>query len=78
MFLRHILYYAEQGVDMLNRRISSGDYWVHHYQPQSKRASVLCEPIFTFQHRIQSYTHSRQGYSVMFTVFRDCKGGIFA
>jgi hypothetical protein len=36
--LQHLLLYADEGEDMLN---STGDEtWVHHYQPESKRASM--------------------------------------
>jgi hypothetical protein len=38
--LQHILGNAEEGEDMLNRIVIGDESWVHHYQPESKRASV--------------------------------------
>jgi hypothetical protein len=37
--LQHLLRYAD-GEDMLNGIITGDESWVHHYQPESKRASV--------------------------------------
>jgi hypothetical protein len=38
--LQHLLRYADEGEDMLNRIVTGDESWVHHYQPESKRASV--------------------------------------
>jgi hypothetical protein len=38
--LQHLLRYADEGEDMLNRIVTGNEPWVHHYQPESKRASV--------------------------------------
>jgi hypothetical protein len=40
LFLQHHLRYAEEGEDMLNRIVTEDESWVHHYQPESKRASL--------------------------------------
>jgi hypothetical protein len=39
-FLQHLLRYADEGEDMLNRIVTGDESWVHHYQPESKHASV--------------------------------------
>jgi hypothetical protein len=36
----NILQYADEGEDMLNRIVTGDESWVHHYQPESKRASM--------------------------------------
>jgi hypothetical protein len=38
--LQHLLWYADERVDMLNRIVNGDESWVHHYQPGSKRASM--------------------------------------
>jgi hypothetical protein len=40
--LQHLLRYADKGEDtsMLNGIITGDKSWVHHYQPESKRASM--------------------------------------
>jgi hypothetical protein len=37
--LQHVLKYADEGENMLNRIVTGDESWVHHYQPESKRAS---------------------------------------
>jgi hypothetical protein len=38
--LKHLLRYADDGEDMLNRIATGDESWVRHYQPESKCASV--------------------------------------
>jgi hypothetical protein len=38
--LQHLLCNADEGEDMFNRIVTIDESWVHHYQPESKRASV--------------------------------------
>jgi hypothetical protein len=38
--LHHLLLYAEEGEDVLNRIVTRDESYVHHYQPESHRASV--------------------------------------
>jgi hypothetical protein len=39
--LQHlILRYADEGEDMLNRIVTKDESWLHHYQPEAKRASM--------------------------------------
>jgi hypothetical protein len=48
--LQHLLRYADEGEDMLNR-IVADESWVHHYQPKSKRASMQTSQ-FTFNQKV--------------------------
>jgi hypothetical protein len=38
--LQHLLWHADEGEDMLNRIVTGDESWVHHYQPESKYASL--------------------------------------
>jgi hypothetical protein len=38
--LQHLLRYADEGEDMLNKIVTGEESWVHHYQPESKRTSM--------------------------------------
>jgi hypothetical protein len=38
--LQHLLRYADDGEDMLNRTVSGDESWKRHYQPETERASV--------------------------------------
>jgi hypothetical protein len=38
--LQHLLRYADEGEDTLNRIFTGDESWVHHYQIEPKRASV--------------------------------------
>jgi hypothetical protein len=38
--LQHLLWYVDKGADMLYRIVTGDKSWVHHYQPESKCASM--------------------------------------
>jgi histone-lysine N-methyltransferase SETMAR len=38
--LQHLLRYAGEGKDMLNRIVTDDESWVYHYQPESKHVSM--------------------------------------
>jgi hypothetical protein len=38
--LQHLLQYADEEEFMLSRIVTGEESWVHHYQPESKRASM--------------------------------------
>jgi hypothetical protein len=42
--LQHLLRYADEGEDMLNRIVTEDESWVHHYQLESKSASMHWKP----------------------------------
>jgi histone-lysine N-methyltransferase SETMAR len=40
LYLQYLLRYEDEGEDMLNRIVTGNKSWLHHYQPESKHASV--------------------------------------
>jgi hypothetical protein len=38
--MQHLLWYANEKEDMLNRIVTEDKSWVHHCQPESKHASM--------------------------------------
>jgi hypothetical protein len=76
LFLQHVLRYADEGEDMLNRIITGDESWVHHCQPESMRASL--------QWKHPSLPSSKKfkvmpsGGKVMFTMFWDSQGVLLA
>jgi hypothetical protein len=38
--LQHLLWYAAEKEDTLNRIFIGDESWVHHYQPESKHSSM--------------------------------------
>jgi hypothetical protein len=40
LFLQHLLQYKDEGEDMVNRIVAGVKSWMHHYQPESKHASM--------------------------------------
>jgi hypothetical protein len=38
--LQHLLQYADEGEDLLNRIVTGVESWVHHYQPETMCASM--------------------------------------
>jgi hypothetical protein len=38
--VQHLLWYADEGENMLNRIVIGHESRLHHYQPSSKRASM--------------------------------------
>jgi hypothetical protein len=61
--LQHILRYADEGDDMLNRVVTGDESWVHQYQPESKRSSVQWKPHFTSNQKLYGYAISWEGYA---------------
>jgi hypothetical protein len=38
--LQHLLLFADEGEDMINKTVTEKESWMHHYQPESKLASM--------------------------------------
>jgi hypothetical protein len=38
--LQHLLWYTDEGEDMLNRTVTGNELWVNHFQRESKHVSV--------------------------------------
>jgi hypothetical protein len=79
--LQHLLWYADEGKDMsmLNRIVTGDESWIHHYQPESRRASVQ------WKHRSSprlakkfKVTSTPSAGKVMLTVFWDSRGVLLA
>jgi hypothetical protein len=70
--LEHLLRYADEGEDMFNRIVTGDESWLHHYRPESKRASI--------QWKHPSSSSTKQVMSTpsagkfMLTVFWDSQG----
>jgi hypothetical protein len=76
--LWHLLRYADEGEDVLNRIVThTGDKsWVHHYQPESKHASVQWKHPSSPSTRKFKVTPSAG--RVMLTMFWDSHGVLLA
>jgi hypothetical protein len=61
--LQHLLQYADEGENMLNRIVAGDESWMHHYQPKSECASIQWK-----------HPSSPSAGKVMFTVFWDSQG----
>jgi hypothetical protein len=70
--LQHFLQHTEEGEDMLNSIVTGDESWVHHYQPESKRASVQGKHPSSPSSKKFKVTPSAG--KVMLTVFRDSQG----
>jgi transposase len=73
--LQHFLRHAD-GEDMLNRIVIEDKSWVHHYQPESKRASVQWAHPSSFSTRKYKVTPSDG--QVMLTVIWNSQGVLLA
>jgi hypothetical protein len=75
--LQHLLRYADEGEDMLNKIVTEDESWVHHYQSESKCASVQWKQItqFTFK---QKFKVTPSAGTVMLTLFWDSQGVLLA
>jgi hypothetical protein len=40
LYLQHLLRYADEGEDMLNRIVTGDESWLYHCQLESKHASM--------------------------------------
>jgi hypothetical protein len=66
---QHLLRYADEGEDMLNRIVAGDESWLHHYQPESKRASMQWKHLSSPSAKKCKVTPSAG--KVMLTVFWD-------
>jgi histone-lysine N-methyltransferase SETMAR len=77
--LRHLRLYADEGENMLNRIVTGDESWVHHYQPDSKCASIKWKhpsspPIKKLKYNVKQSA----GKVMMLTVFWDSQGVLLA
>jgi hypothetical protein len=74
--LQHLLQYADEGEDMFNRIVTGDESWVHHYQIESKRASIQWKHWSSLSTKKFKFTLSAG--KVMLTVFWDTQGVLLA
>jgi len=70
--LQHLQRYQDEGDDMLSRIVTGDESWVHHYEPETKRASMQWKHPSSPAHKKFKVTPSAG--KVMLTVFWDCQG----
>jgi hypothetical protein len=74
--LQRILRYADEGEDMHNRIFIGDESWVHHYQPESKLASMQWE--HPSSPSTKKFMVTPSPGKVMLTVFWDSQGILLA
>jgi hypothetical protein len=68
--LQHLLRYVDEGdTNMLNRALTREESWVHHYQPESKRASMQWK--LPSSHSTRKFKVTLSAEKVMLAVFWD-------
>jgi hypothetical protein len=70
--LQHLLRYADEGEDMLNGIGTGDESWLHHYQSESKRASVQWK--HPSSPSTKKFKVTPSAGKVMLTVFWDFQG----
>jgi histone-lysine N-methyltransferase SETMAR len=68
----NILRYADEGEDILNTIVTGDESWVHHYQPESKRASMQWKHLSSPS--TKKFKVMPSAGKVMLTVFWDSQG----
>jgi hypothetical protein len=74
--LQHLLQYADEREDMLNRFITGDESWVHYYQLKSKRASM--QWTHPSSPSTKKFNVMPSAGRVMLTMFWDSRGVLFA
>ena len=70
--LQHLQHYQDEGDDMLSWIITGDESWVHHHEPETKRASMQWKHPASPAHTKFKVTPS--AVKVMLMVFGDCQG----
>jgi hypothetical protein len=76
--LEHLLWYTDEGEDILNRTVTGDESWVHHYsyQPESKSASMQWKHPSSLSAKKFKVTPSAG--KIILTVFWDSQGLLLA
>jgi hypothetical protein len=74
--LQHLLRYADEKEDMLNRIVSGDESWVHHCQPESKRAPIKWKHSSSLSTKKFKFTPSAE--ETILTVFWDSQEVLLA
>jgi histone-lysine N-methyltransferase SETMAR len=72
--LQHLLWYAYEGEDMLNRIVTGDKSRVHHYQPESKSASVQWKHPTSPSRSTKKFKVTPSVGKVMLTMFWNSQG----
>jgi hypothetical protein len=57
--LQHLLQYADEGEDMLNKMVTGDESWVHHYQRDSEVASMQwIHPSSPSTNKVEGYKYA--------------------
>jgi hypothetical protein len=73
--LRHLLRYADEGEDILNRIVADDESWVHHNKIKSKCFNAMVISQFTFNQKFQVTASAGK---VKLIVFWDSEGVLLA
>jgi hypothetical protein len=76
--LQHLLRYADEREDMLNRIVTGYELWVHHYLPESKRVSMQSKHPSTPSHSTKKFKVTPSAAKVILIVIWDSSGVLFA
>jgi hypothetical protein len=71
LLLLHLLRYADEGEDMLNRIVTGDESWVHRYQSESMRSSVQWKHHISPSTKKFKVTNKPSAGKVMLNVFYD-------
>lgn len=74
--LQHLSRYTVEGENMLNRIVTGDESWVHHYQPETKRASMQWK--HPSSPSTKKFKVVPSAGKVMLTVFWDSQGVLLA
>jgi hypothetical protein len=72
--LQHLLRYADEGNDMLNRIVTGDESYVDHYQPESKRAPMQWKHLSSPSNKKLKVTSMPSAGKVMLIVLWDSQG----
>jgi hypothetical protein len=76
--LQHLLWYAYKEEDMLKRIVNGDKSWMHHYQPQSKCASMEWKQYSSHSRSTKKLTVTPSAGKVMLTMLWDSQGVLLA
>jgi hypothetical protein len=74
--LQHLLWYAYEGEDMLNRIVTEVESWMHHHQPKPKLSSVQWK--HSNSPSTKKFKVMPPAGKVMLTIFWDSQGVLLA
>jgi hypothetical protein len=69
--LQQLQCYQDKGDDMLSRIVTGEEFWVHHYEPEMKRASMQRKKPASPAHKKFKVTPSAGKVTMLFS---DCQG----